>query len=105
MFETAAELWIKYLSQVSDSWPKADARHNLANEVNNRLHQLDHILKRLHDACDTITASPSAAQQDVKQRIANRLRLANGEITHEEFIRGSLSLDPDPVSCMDAWDD
>ena len=105
MFETVSERWAQYLTQVSDSWPADDVRHNLGGEVRGRLRQLDLILKHLHDAIRAASPDPVEAQQKLAWSLANQERLAKGEITQEEFIQGSLTTTPDPATFIDSWDD
>jgi hypothetical protein len=105
MFEPAAERWKEYLSQVSGSWPLDDVRHNLGGEVRDRLHQLDRILTHLHAAIRAVSPDPVEAQQKMEWALANRHRIASGEITQEQFIQGSLTTTPDPKAFVDSWAD
>jgi hypothetical protein len=105
MFEAVSERWREYLSQVSGSWPRDDVRHNLGGEVRNRLRQLDRILKHLNAAIRAVNPDPVELQEKMEWALANRHRVASGEITQEEFILGSLTTTPEPSTLVDSWDD
>ncbi|HEY2281630.1 MAG TPA: hypothetical protein VGI00_24995 [Streptosporangiaceae bacterium] len=105
MFDPVAEHWKQYLSQVSDGWPESDPRHSLGGEVSGRLRQLDRILAHLHDAIGATKPDPIEAQQKMQWRRDNHHRLTSGEITQEEFIQGSITTTPDPMTLIDNWDD
>lgn len=105
MFEVAAERWKDYLSQVGASWPGDDVRHNLGGEVRDRLRQLDRILKHLHAAIGAVSPDPVEAREKMEWALANRHRVAAGEMTQEEFIAGSLTTTPDPSTLVGSWGD
>jgi hypothetical protein len=105
MFEVVAARGKDYLSRVGGSWPSDDVRHNLGGEVRDRLRQLDRILTHLHAAIRAVTPDPEELRQKMEWALANRHRVANGEITHEEFILGSLTATPEPSTLVDSWDD
>jgi hypothetical protein len=105
MFETVRERWQQYSTQITPSWPEDDVRRSLDGEVRARLRQLDLILRHLHDAIRAASPDPVEAQQKLAWSLANRERLANGEITQEEFIQGSSPTTPDPATLIDSWDD
>lgn len=105
MFEAAAEGWKEYLSQSSGAWSDSDVRHNLGGEVRDRLRQLDLILRHLRAAIHAVAPDPAIIQQKLEWGLANRGRVVSGEITQEEFNRGTLPTALSPAALIDSWDD
>src|SRR5436305_7305856 len=111
MFETVRARWNQYLSRVSGSWREDDVRRNLAAEVQNRLRQLDLMLRHLRDAIEVFTPNPyeiAQAGHETRERITLDQLLAYGEITYFEDLKRiheMVTSEPPRVGWIDAWDD
>lgn len=110
MFEDVGEKWKRYLFQVSPEWPTDDVRHDLGAEVSHRLRYLDRIIRYLNAAIEAVTPNPAESERIFAWMRARRERIANGEMSNEEFSAGVERIRQEfakqaPDDMLDNWDD
>jgi len=88
MFEAAAKLWKQYSSKHASAWARDDPRSQLSGEVQERLEQLDLVLKHLKRALKVVEIDPERTRQNAACVAKAVPLLRSGAMTQDEYIAG-----------------
>lgn len=86
VFKDVVELWKKYSSTISTSWPPDDIRHHLSGEVINRIEQLDIILSFVYKDVDYIGGDSEEYKRSAEYMLSCQPKLQSGELTVDKYI-------------------